>query len=263
MERVKQPVLAHRVDGEGPPLLLLNGGFMSIAAWEPFLAGLAASHRVIRCDFRGQLLSPGPYRDTLDEHAADLVDLLDELGVDRAHVAGASFGGEVALVLAAHAPERVETLTVITATDRTTDWMRDDAREARALAEQAAAGNRAAAEDLLLRVLRDTWTERWLAQQPADFMASRARQLARMPAAYFAGAAKLIGVLETLDLTDDLKRIASPALIVGGEQDRIFPAEHSRALAGGIPNAELEIIAGTGHGLLIECADRVIELLNR
>jgi 3-oxoadipate enol-lactonase len=236
---------------------------MSIGAWEPFVADLAKRHRVIRCDFRGQLLSPGPYPETIEEHAADVVALLDHLQVARVHVAGASFGGEVAIAVAARAPERIEKLTIITATERTTDEMRNAAREARELAEQAADGNRQSAERLFLRVLTDTWSEPWLAEQPADFIPSRVRQLVMLPPGYFAGAAKLLGILESLDLTADLARVTAPTLVIGGEGDRIFPAEHSRAIARAIPNARLEILSGTGHGLLIERAKRVVELLER
>ncbi|MRR12138.1 alpha/beta hydrolase, partial [bacterium] len=46
-------VLAHRVDGRGDPLLLLNGGMMSLSAWEELARPLAERYRVVRCDFRG------------------------------------------------------------------------------------------------------------------------------------------------------------------------------------------------------------------
>jgi pimeloyl-ACP methyl ester carboxylesterase len=53
-------VLTHKVEGPpaAPAVLLLNGGMMSIAAWDDVAAALAADHRVARCDFRGQLLTP-------------------------------------------------------------------------------------------------------------------------------------------------------------------------------------------------------------
>lgn len=254
-------VLKHRVDGDGPPLVLLNGGFMSIAAWEPFAVSLASSHRVIRCDFRGQFLTPGPYPLSLDEHARDVLALLDALGVRSAHVAGASFGAEVAMLVAARAPDRVDRLTVITATERTTERMRRDAGEVRALAEEAAAGRREAAERMFRRVLGDTWSAAWLAQQPPDFVEARIQQLVLLPEVYFAGAAALLRLLETLDLTPDLGGISAPTLVIGGEEDQVFPPEHSHAIAEAIPNARLEMIAGTGHGLLMERAARVVELL--
>ena len=253
--------LTHRIDGDGPPLVLLNGGFMSISAWEPFVAQLTPAHRVIRCDFRGQFLTPGPYPDSLDAHAGDVLELLDDLGIRSAHVAGASFGAEVGMMLAARAPERVERLTVITATERTTERMRRDAREARALAEEAAAGNRDAAERLFRRVFANTWSEAWLVKQAPDFVDARVAELASLPPAYFAGAAALLQILETLDLTNDLGHITAPTFVLGGDDDRVFPPEHSSAIASAIPNARLEILAGTGHGLLVERADRVIEVL--
>jgi 3-oxoadipate enol-lactonase len=254
-------MLTHRIDGDGPPLVLLNGGFMSIAAWESFVAPLSAHYRVIRCDFRGQLLSPGPYPGSLDEHALDVLSLLDSLGITSAHIAGASFGAEVALTLAALAPERVDRLTVISATDRLTERMRSDIREGKRLAEEAAAGRPGSGEELFRRVLTDTWSETWLARQPPNFIESRAQQASLLPSTYFAGAAALLGALDSLDLTDALARIAAPALVIGGEDDRVFPPEHSQAIANGIANARLEIIPDTGHGLLIEHANRVIELL--
>ena len=85
--------------------------------------------------------------------------------------------------------------------------------------------------------------------------------VATLPASYFLGAAAILGVLETLDLRPQLGGIKAPALVIGGEHDRIFPVEHSRAIAAAIPGARLEVIAGTGHGLLIERMDRVLELL--
>ncbi|HEX7192043.1 MAG TPA: alpha/beta hydrolase [Thermoanaerobaculia bacterium] len=259
-------MLTYRADGDGPPLVLpplvlLNGGFMTIGSWEPFMPMLTARYRVIRCDFRGQLLSPGPYPDSLDAHAADVVELLDFLGIATSHVLGASFGGEVAMALAALAPERVERLTVITATERTDERMRNDAREGRGLAEEAAAGRQEAGEELVRRVFADTWSEQWLARQPAGFLEARLSQLKSLPPSYFDGASAILRILETLDLTPVLGRITASTLVLGGENDRIFPPEHSEAIARLIPNARLEIVAGTGHGLLVERADRVMEPL--
>ena len=51
-------VLAHRLEGEGPPVVLLNGGMMTFPSWEAIAAPLRARYRLLRFDFRGQLLSP-------------------------------------------------------------------------------------------------------------------------------------------------------------------------------------------------------------
>ena len=99
-------MLTYRLDGDGEPLVLLNGGLMTIASWDGIVALLGTGLRVIRCDFRGQLLSGGPLPQSLEEHARDVVELLDGIGVGRAHLFGASFGAEVAMVTAAIAPQR-------------------------------------------------------------------------------------------------------------------------------------------------------------
>ena len=252
-------MLTYRVDGDGEPLVLMNGGLMTIASWDLLMPPLAQRFRVIRFDFRGQMLSTPPYAHTLDEHVTDVIELLDHLGIHRARIAGPSFGGEVAMLLAARHPERVSHLTVITATDRTTDAMRTDAFEARAIAEGAARGDGNGAE-LFRRIFAATWSDWFLAKHPG-LLDQRLGQVQQLPDQYYAGAAAIIGVLDDLDLSSELPHIEAPTLVIGGENDRIFPPEHSRAIADAIPGARLEIIPGTGHGLLFERADRCLKLL--
>ena len=98
--------------GSGAPLLFLHGA--GGLFWDPFLDGLAATHRVIAPEHPGFGQSQGL------EHVRDVWDLvlyynelLDELGVARASVLGHSFGGMVAAELAANNPERVDKLVLI------------------------------------------------------------------------------------------------------------------------------------------------------
>ena len=244
-------MLTHRIDGDGPPLLLLNGGLMSIAAWQPFVDALP--FRTIRCDFRGQLLTPG-IASSWEDHVSDVVSLLDFLAIERVHVAGVSFGAEVAMLLAALHPSRVWRLTAISATDYTTPAMRIDADEGRVLARTDPA-------ELLRRVARKTWSRAFLDAQPGDYIEQRAKQAALLPPAFWAGAEAILSLLLTLDLRAQLPNITAPTLVLCGEEDEVFPPEHSHAIAAAIPNARLEIVAGRGHGLLFEEAARVIALL--
>ncbi|MCB5178925.1 alpha/beta fold hydrolase [Streptomyces antimicrobicus] len=104
--------LSHDVTGSGPALLLLHAAVCDRRMWEPQWRALArAGFRVVRPDFRGYGRTPaatGPYGD-----AEDVVELLDALGVARAAVVGSSYGGQVALELAARWPERVESLALL------------------------------------------------------------------------------------------------------------------------------------------------------
>lgn len=248
-------MLTHRIDGDGSPILLLNGGLMSMGAWQTYADALAPRHRVVRCDFRGQLLTPGPpFATSWESHVEDVAALLDSLGVERAHVAGVSFGAEVAMLFAALHPSRVSRLTAISATDYTTATMRAEAAEGCALAARDPA-------ELFRRVARNTWSAAWLAKQPPDFIEQRARQMSALPPPFFAGAVAIIHLLESLDLRERLPNITAPTLVIGGAEDAVFPIEHSSAIAAAIPNARLEIVDDVGHGLLFECAGRVLELL--
>ncbi len=233
---------------------------MSIAAWQPLMPALVTRHRVVRCDFRGQLLTPGPYARSWEEHADDVAALLDHLGIAKAHVAGASFGAEVAMFLAALHPDHVGKLTIITATEKTTESMRSNAREGKRIAERASAGEPCGPE-LFRAILDATWSEAWLAKQPPDFMEQRLRQVALLPASFYEGAAAILALLESLDVTPHLASIHAPTLVIAGEHDRVFPVEHSRAIAAAIRNAQLVIVPDTGHGLLFERPEEVLRLM--
>jgi pimeloyl-ACP methyl ester carboxylesterase len=99
--------------GGGDPLVLVHAGVADARMWEPVLPALARRHRVVRYDMRGfgaTRSMPGPFSDV-----ADLRALLDALGIERAHVVGASAGGLHALELAATAPARVASLVLLAA----------------------------------------------------------------------------------------------------------------------------------------------------
>ena len=241
--------LSHAVNGDGPPLLLLNGGLMSYAAWAPFAAGLGTSCR---------LLSPGEGPSTLAGHADDVLRLMDALAIDSAHVAGASFGALVGITLAARAPDRARSLAAVTATDRMTPEMDAGSalmREACRAALHGGDGGR-----VLDLVNPATWSPEFLAAQ-AGVLAARRQAVAALPRAWFAGLEQLLASMDGMDLGPILPQITCPTLVIGGDEDVTFPVEHSRTLASQIRHARLVVVAGGFHGLMVEHAPRVMELL--
>ena len=254
-------ILGHRVTGnpDGPSLLLLNGGMMTMGAWEAIAAPLGEDFRVIRCDFRGQIFSPGEPEPSLDAHVADVIALLDELGIDRVHVAGTSFGGFVALKLAVLHPGRVASIAVIAAAERITSRVWEGSVNAREAALAAAAGTGDGGR-VLDFVLPATYSPAYL-EANAGTLGAHRRQTALLPRLWFLGIAGILSSLEGVDLTPDLPRIQCPALIVAGEEDRMFPLEHSQALASGIPGARLAVVPGGSHGVVIEQPGKVAEIL--
>ena len=103
--------------GGSPPLVLLHGLSSNANAFGGlFSAGLSPTFRVIAPDLRGRARSSKPATGYgMAEHAADVIGLLDVLGLGRVVLGGHSFGGYLAMFIAAHYPDRVERLIVIDA----------------------------------------------------------------------------------------------------------------------------------------------------
>jgi pimeloyl-ACP methyl ester carboxylesterase len=260
-EPVENKPLAHRIDGDrgrGEPVLLLNGGLMSIAAWEPIAAALAEHYQVIRCDLRGQLLSPGEPEPDIESHVADVIALLDHLGVDRVHLAGTSYGSFVALRLAALHPERAASVAVIAGTERITPEAWAGTVVLRNLALEAIDGGDGG--KVLEALLPGTYSPEYLEAQKTA-LAFHKTWVRAMPTIFFKGFVSMLSSMEGLDLTPSLGAVRCPALIVSAGLDKVFPPERSEALAAGIPNARLEVVPGAPHGIVVERPDVTARLL--
>ena len=243
----------HRVDGHGEPLVLLNGIAMSVASWEEMARPLAERFRVVRFDFRGQLLSPGePPHDVL-EHASEVVDLLDRLAVDRAHLVATSFGGAVALLVAARWPQRVRSLISIASADAFDDVMAEEvARWRRACLDALASGDRGLISDALEPVV---YSAGYLAAHEQE-RALRRRQIAALPEAWFEGLAGLLDSTPSVALAGELAAVRCPTLVVAAELDGFIPLARTRALAEGIRGARFILIEGAGHAVVVEQPQR-------
>ncbi|WP_404477984.1 alpha/beta fold hydrolase [Novosphingobium sp. BL-52-GroH] len=97
--------------GKGPPLILIHGHSFDRTMWDPQMAALSKDFTVIRYDMRGYGRSTMPRDRDGQMHAADLVELMDALGIPKAHLVGLSLGGAVGLDMAILHPDRVLSLT--------------------------------------------------------------------------------------------------------------------------------------------------------
>jgi pimeloyl-ACP methyl ester carboxylesterase len=249
--------LAHRLEGEGPPVVLLNGGMMTFPSWEAVAAPLRERYRLLRFDVRGQLLSPQVPTDAvptdLASHAADVWALLDRRGWESAPFIGASFGAEVALELAAGRPERVRSLVAITAMDRETSAFRRGSDEMRAvLARRLEGGDQALFYDLLVESVYSAAYRR----AEAATLAARRAQTDQLPRAWFDGVDRLLAALEGFDLTPRLGRVRCPTLALLAADDQIMDEARARALAAAI-GAEVAVHPTSGHALVVEDPDWV------
>ena len=211
-----------------PALLLLNALGTTADLWRAQVDRLAAAFQVVRFDTRGHGASdapPGPY--TLDRLGRDALAVLDAAGAPRAHVCGVSLGGQTALWLGVHAPERVAGLVAANTGARIGDsalWNRR-IRDAETLGMPALAGP----------ALARWFTPRFRRADPETARRFRS-MLAGCSATGYAGCC---AALRDADLHTDLRRIASPTLVVVGAHDPATPSAAGRAIRERVAAAEL------------------------
>lgn len=274
--RVSANGLALEVEDHGPadgePLVLVMGLGMQLLAWpDGFVAQLVArGFRVIRFDNRDIGLSQGfdaagvpnlalaalrhalglrvraPY--SLDDMAADVLGLLDALGIGRAHVCGASMGGMIAQRLAARAPERVRSLTLVMTTSGARHLPKASLPVQRALlARPRASADAAAVAEHFVRLYR-------LISSP-DHGAGEAQVRALLEASIArsyrpaATARQLVAIAADGDRTPLLRTLAVPTHVIHGLADPLIPPASGRHLAAHIPAATLDLVDGMGHDL--------------
>lgn len=236
--------------GEGVPLLLLHAFPLSRRMWQPQLAGLADSCRLLAPDLPGFGGSPpwpagagaAAAACRMEDMAAAAVARLDEAGVAAAVVCGLSMGGYVALALYETFRERVRGLvladTRAAADDEAGRGRRLDT--ARAVESGGPPALAALAGSLVPRLIAPrTGTAR------SELVAWLHREIAAAPPAGVAAAQR--GMAERPDRTWLLPRIDVPTLVVVGEEDEITPPAESVILRDRIPGARLVTVAGAGH----------------
>jgi len=232
--------------GNGPTVLLIHGFPLCRTLWRPQIAPLtAAGYRVLVPDLRGFGQSDvGNNNGSMDQYADDLVELLDDLGIEQVAAVGMSMGGYVLFNLLERFPERISA-AVFAVTRSLPD---DEAgRQGRWQLAQAAQqqGPQAVADPFLeLLFAPETRTSRpRLAEEVYGWMVNN-------PTAGLTAA--LLAMAQRRDATPLLAGIKVPALAIGAELDRAIPPEHSRMIADAIPGCKLMVIPEAGHLVNLE-----------
>ncbi|MER7754769.1 alpha/beta hydrolase [Kitasatospora sp. NPDC097643] len=241
--------LAYDVTGDGPALVLLHSAVCDRRMWEPQWRALAeAGYRVVRCDLRGFGESGLPGRRHND--AEDVLEVLDVLGVERAALVGSSYGGRVALEVAARRPERVTALALLCAGLPE----HEPSAELRAFGEQEdallEAGDVAGAVELNV----DTW----LGPEAGEEVRAEVREMQRRAFEVQLAAPEGAG---RRAVEVELSAVKAPCLAVSGGQDvgdfRRIAAELPESVVG----ARHVELPWAGHLPSVERPAEVTELL--
>ena len=270
--RVNQLNLEYEILGrdDAPPLLLIMGLGMQLIAWpDAFCTQLAdQGFRVIRFDNRDVGLSTkldhlgtpnvplefakfmlrlplkGPYY--IDDMANDAAGLLTALGIERAHVVGASMGGMIAQNLAANYAGKVQSLTSIMSTTgrRSLPGPTWKARNA-LLSPPAKRGDIAGAVTRMKKIFRVIGSPGF--PEDESILTALCERHVRRDSHPPGMARQLVAIAASGDRTPVLRRITAPTLVIHGDADPLLPVAAGIDTAAAIRNAKLSRIAGMGH----------------
>jgi pimeloyl-ACP methyl ester carboxylesterase len=232
--------------GDGPPVVLLHGLACGQRMWFHQVRALRSRFRVITYDQRGHGGTDTPaaangYSAAL--LARDLVGFLDALEIERAAIVGFSLGGGPALALAASQPHRVSRLVLADVGAGADDPVKIEAMARRwvTLIDQGAS------DQLVCEMLRSELFRVYARRSTRrrDHMAALIRATPAIGLRFLL--TEVLAKRKSLfRLTGVLQTLRVPTLIMVGEQDYVC-SKAARLMAQSIPNAELKIIAGSGH----------------
>jgi 3-oxoadipate enol-lactonase len=245
--------IAWESQGEGRPVLLIQGLGYTRSGWGPARELLAQRYRVLSFDNRGigeSDVPPGPY--TVTQLAGDAVAVLDDAGVERAHVVGASLGGMVAQQVALTSPRRVDRLVLACTTPGGAGSYPMPEVTQRLFFESAKLEPAVAMRRFIVNALAPD-------PPPALVDELYAHRLAYPPDGNGWSAQAAAGA--TWDALRRVGRIAAPTLVVTGTADNVVDYRNSELLAARIPGARLELVEGAGHMFFWERPEEFVRIV--
>ena len=250
--RTTQVRTYYEEQGSGEPVVLIGGLSSTIETWGRLADLLSERYRVIRPDNRGSGRTRGPPDDGIARcrrSPAMCSRLLDGLGLDRVHLVGASMGGMIVQQFAVTWPERLLSLTIAcshcggtTAVAASEDTVRKlVAASSGGSSEAVRSGLEVVAHPESFTLRREAldyyqWTkETW--PHPAEEIQRR------------------IAAIAKYDVSEAIRSLRVPTLVITGAQDILMPVENSRRIAERIPGSRLALIEGGAHIFFLEQAD--------
>ena len=252
LNRVDAPTLFYRMEGAGPPVMLIHGVGADGSSWDAIARILVSRFAVLRLDLRGHGRSGHIGSElSLGDFTQDVVDVLDATDTPRAHIVGFSLGGMIAQALALDHASRVDRLVLLSAVAGRTEQERArvcdrlDILRTRGIAAISSAA-------------QDRWfTDGFIARHP-ELVRQRMEQLRRNHPASYAAA---YTVFSTSDLGARLHAIDHPTLVATGEHDVGSNTRMARFMQEQIRGAKLQILPGLKHSVLTEAPETIATML--
>jgi 3-oxoadipate enol-lactonase len=256
--------LYYEINGSGPPVIQIGGAVNGHEGYSLITPAMAEHFTVIDFDHRGYGQSDRPdQKYTMQTWVDDMAGLLDALGIQKCHVHGGSMGGFIACQFGAHYPERVDRLVFNGAVAKC-DWM---SRSYFYLWKRTAQEFGLGSEELALMLLTHAFSRKYLDEM---VMSGSLHSLGWMQESITRNASLDIfcdacDAMANTDVTELLGQVTAPTLVLHGDEDILTALDGgpdgagARAIAEGIPGAELYLLKGCGHGVLFERADEAVQ----
>jgi pimeloyl-ACP methyl ester carboxylesterase len=254
--------------GEGPPVLLVHGVTLSSAIFAPLLRELRTTNRVLCLDLRGHgASSTGEGALDFERQADDLAEVIDALGASGCTLVGHSMGGMIAQVLLARGRTALDgRVGRFVALDTSTGPLSTSAARKRfgqpleRLAGAALTRSSERGTSLFPGEDAAVWlTRASFGSTPGAAAVELARsQTQSMAPRTMAG---LLGPLAAFDSRPLLESIDVPTTVVVGSRDLLTPPRQARRLAAGIPGADLVVIKGAGHMVMLEATEALADVI--
>jgi 3-oxoadipate enol-lactonase len=230
-----------------PAVLMIQGLGADKHGWDMQRIPLSLQYRVIALDNRGAGRSDKPFGHyTLEQMADDAIAVLDHVGVEKAHIVGASMGGAISQIVGLKYPQRVNSLTLACTACRNHPWRRELLQGWATMASEQGMG--AMAREAARWVIGPRSFRRLL---PA-FGWLGPLAMGRTSHAFVAQVRAILDVDESV--SEQLEHVDLPTLVLVGNQDILTPRGDSEEIADRMPNAELVVISGAAHGFMVEHA---------
>ena len=235
----------YEIAGEGPWLTMSHSLACNLHMWDPQMVELTRNFKVLRYDTRGHGETSAPAGEyTLEQLADDVKGLLDALNIKQTHWMGLSMGGMIGQTFALKYPGVFQSMVLADTTSRRPP----DA--ARMWAERIQNAQQNGMDALVEGTLGRWFTEPYRNARK-DVMTRIGNDIRKTPVAGFVGCCHAIA---RIDLTDRLKEIKCPTLVIVGEEDMGTPVAAAQAIHDNLPGSLLKIITSAAHLSNIEQA---------
>lgn len=248
--------LHHQVKGEGEPLVLIAGFSADHMAWLPLVDSLSRHFQVVTFDNRGAGQSPTPDEpSTIDNFVHDTLGLMDDLGIEKAHILGQSMGTIIGQYIAAGHPERVNKLILsnsFTKSDKTSHYA---FRLIGHLME-----DQAPRERYMEAMLPWCFSNEFLSHQANVDLIIDLYKSNPYPQSVQGFWSQFNAALEA-DTSPIMHKIKAKTLIIACDEDLLTNLNDAREVHAGIEGSELVIIKGMAHVPHVERPAEFIEIV--